>query len=153
MTGGITAEFLSVASALLCGAAVTFVYDLLRIFRRVFPHGSLWIGIEDAFFWLWTAFWTFSVLYRENDGSFRGYTLLSMAAGMIAYHAFFSTPFVECAGKIFKKAVNFILFPLKSCRKKLKNLRQGLIMRFINFKNGRRFRHGADDDDAEKIRR
>lgn len=118
MSGVILGELQVVGTAFLSGALITFVYDLLRIFRRAVRHGNMWIGVEDAFFWIWAAFWIFSVLYRENDGSFRSYTLLSMAAGMIIYNRTVSGTFVKIMGKILRKLVLFFVFPLKFLKKK-----------------------------------
>ena len=103
MSGVILKELQVVGVAFLSGALVTFVYDLLRIFRRIIPHGNVWIGIEDFFFWIWTSFWIFSVLYRENDGSLRLYTILTMALGMIIYHRFVGEPIVKVIGNLLKK--------------------------------------------------
>lgn len=103
MSGGILQELRVVGVAFLSGALITFVYDLIRIFRRIIPHGNVWIGIEDFFFWIWTSLWVFSVLYRENDGSLRLYTILTMALGMIIYHRYVGEPFVRIVGKLLKK--------------------------------------------------
>lgn len=135
MSGVIIRELQAVGAAFAGGAAVTFAYDLLRIFRRGIRHGNVWIAIEDAFFWIWAAFWIFSVLYRENDGSFRGYMLAAMAGGMIIYHQTVSTPFVEFMGKILKKLVCLVIFPLKKIKNKLKNEIQSFIIKFKHFKN------------------
>ena len=45
----------------------------------------------------------FSVLYRENDGNLRMYTMISMAVGMILYHKIISEPLVGILGKWIKK--------------------------------------------------
>lgn len=34
------------------GAVITFIYDQIRIVRRVLPHGSVLVAIEDLLFWL-----------------------------------------------------------------------------------------------------
>ena len=117
MSGVIVKELHAVAAAFLSGALITLIYDLLRIFRRAVPHGNVWIGAEDALFWLWASFWIFSVLYRENDGSFRSYTLLAMAAGMILYNRTVSAVFVKIAGGALRRLVLLFLFPFE----KLKN--------------------------------
>lgn len=131
MSGVILAELRTLCTAFVCGAAVTFVYDLLRIFRRVIPHGNLWIAAEDLFFWLWTAFRTFSVLYRENDGSLRTYTLFTMVAGMLIYNRTVSGVFVEITGKITK-------IPIIFCRNKLQKLYKGIIINKIHHRKDRK---------------
>ena len=140
MSQGILEELQVVGTAFVSGAVITIVYDLLRIFRRVIAHGNWWIGIEDFIFWIWTALWIFSVLYRENDGSFRMYTMGSMAVGMIIYHKTISEPLVEFFGKMLKKLLRIILFPIKRLKiyiiflgKKLKNMIQGIIMKLEHY--------------------
>lgn len=140
MSQGILEELRVVGTAFVSGAVITIVYDLLRIFRRVIAHGNWWIGIEDFIFWIWTALWIFSVLYRENDGSFRMYTMGSMAVGMIIYHKTISEPLVEFFGKMLKKLLRIILFPIKRLKiyiiflgKKLKNMIQGIIMKLEHY--------------------
>lgn len=141
MSREILGELQVAGVALLYGSVITIVYDLIRIFRRVIAHGNFWIGVEDFIFWIWTALWIFSVLYRENDGSFRMYTILAMVLGMIFYHKTISEPFVRFTGKILKKLVSILIFPLKKLKiyisffgKKLKKMIQGIIIK-INHQN------------------
>ena len=103
MRSEIVLELKGVVTSCLCGALITVVYDGLRIFRRIISHGNFWIGVEDFVFWMWTAIWIFSVLYRENDGNLRMYTMISMAIGMILYHKIVSEPLVGFLGKWIKK--------------------------------------------------
>lgn len=138
MSQVILGELRVVGVALLSGAVITIVYDLLRIFRRVISHGNLWIGIEDFVFWIWTALWIFSVLYRENDGNLRMYTILAMALGMLLYHKTISEPLVEFTGKILKKLLSILFYPLKMLKismiffgKKLKKLIHGIIIKIL----------------------
>ena len=41
--------------ALLMGIFITFIYDIIRIFRRVVPHGSFLVALEDIAFWIYCA--------------------------------------------------------------------------------------------------
>ena len=47
----------------LLGAVLMVSYDLLRLFRLLVPHGSLWTGLEDIFYWIYCAVMTFSLLF------------------------------------------------------------------------------------------
>ncbi len=116
MSGVILKELQTVVTAIFSGVLITFVYDVLRIFRRIVAHGNLWIGIEDFFFWIWTALWVFSVLYRENDGSLRMYTILAMLLGMFFYHWTISEPLVRGVSKLFRKILDILLYPLKKIK-------------------------------------
>ena len=40
-------ELLFLGSSVLVGMGLFFLYDILRIFRRILPHGNIWIGVED----------------------------------------------------------------------------------------------------------
>ena len=103
MSRVILEELKAAVAAFFSGAVITIVYDVIRIFRRLISHGNFLIGVEDFLFWMWAAFWIFSVLYRENDGNLWMYTLISMAAGMILYHKTLSGPIVGIFGKAIKK--------------------------------------------------
>lgn len=151
MSAGILQELRVAASAVLSGALITLVYDGIRIFRRGIPHGNFWIGAEDLIFWIFTSLWVFSVLYRENDGSLRLYTILAMTGGMFLYHQTVSEPLVRILGGLFHKLVKLLLFPLKKAKipmrffgKKLKKWSTGLIMKLRWRKND------GNEDESEK---
>lgn len=142
MSQVILGELRVAGTAVFCGAVITIVYDLLRIFRRVISHGNLWIGIEDFVFWIWTALWVFSVLYRENDGNLRMYTIFAMVLGMILYHKTVSEPLVELTGRLLKKLLMIFVYPVRLLkipviffRKKLKKLTHGIIIRTLGGKS------------------
>ena len=69
----------------LLGAVLMISYDLLRLFRLLVPHGSLWTGLEDLFYWIYCAVMTFSLLFWENSGVVRGYVIACVFLAMAAY--------------------------------------------------------------------
>ena len=155
MSQVIAGELQGAVTAFLSGVLITIVYDVLRIFRRVLSHNHFWIGVEDLIFWMWTALWTFSVLYRENDGNLRMYTMVFMAVGMISYHGSISEPLVCFLGKILKKLFQLLFYPLKMLKiyiiflgKKLKKYVAGFIIKLTQ--NRRvcpwRKKHGNKDE-------
>lgn len=76
--------------SLLAGAGLFLLYDILRIIRRILPHGTVAVGIEDFFYWLVCTGVVFVMLYRENDGMVRGFALLGMAVGTVLYYLLLS---------------------------------------------------------------
>ena len=50
-------------------------YDCLRLFRFFVPHGRLWTGLEDFFYWIYAAVMTFLLLFYENSGIVRAYII------------------------------------------------------------------------------
>lgn len=67
------------------GVILMAVYDILRFLRMLIPHGSLVVGVEDFCYWIWSGFFTFLFLYRENDGALRFYMIGSIFLSMLAY--------------------------------------------------------------------
>lgn len=142
MSSVIIEEMRVAVTAFFSGMLITLVYDGLRIFRRGVFHGNFWIGVEDFFFWLWTAFWIFSVLYRENDGELRLYTMFFMGLGMILYHRTVSEPLVRIGGKLLRRVWLIVSYPLKLLKiyiqfigKKLKKLMLSFIMKVTGRKD------------------
>lgn len=76
--------------SILIGAALFLLYDFLRIFRRIIPHGTLWIGVEDICYWLVYTGVVFVMLYRENDGMVRGFAIGGLVFGMLLYFGLLS---------------------------------------------------------------
>ena len=81
--------------ALLLGIFITFVYDLLRIFRRVIPHGAFFVSLEDIVFWVYCGAEVFLMMYHEGDGSLRWFAVLGAAVGMFLYKKLISRWFVK----------------------------------------------------------
>ncbi len=115
--------FLMAAAA---GIGMLFVYDLFRIFRRVAKHGTVWIAIEDMFFWAGSAFWLFHFMYRQNDGIIRGFVILGVFAGMLVYSLGCSrwvvragTAILRFAVKIVSKIAGILFVPFRFAGRRL----------------------------------
>ena len=65
---------------------MVIVYDCLRLFRRILPHGIIWISVEDFLYWLVSGIMIFLLLYYRNDGAMRLYILLGIACGALIYY-------------------------------------------------------------------
>lgn len=78
-------ENLFLLYALLMGVFITFVYDLLRIFRRVVPHNTFWISVEDLIFWGFCAVEVFLLMYHLSNGTLRWFAVLGALLGMVLY--------------------------------------------------------------------
>lgn len=97
--------------AVLMGIFITFVYDLLRIFRRVIPHNRFWVSIEDIAFWFFCAIEVFLLLYRESNGTLRWFAVLGALTGMITYKKTISVFFVKHTSHILKTILKFLWKP------------------------------------------
>lgn len=81
--------------SVLLGAVMVFLYDLLRIIRRVFLHGIIWISVEDFFYWLTVSVYFFLRLCQVNDGIIRAFIALGMVFGAWVYYLLCSRHFMR----------------------------------------------------------
>lgn len=114
--------------ALLMGFFITFLYDWIRVFRRVCPHASFFISLEDLVFWIYCAGAVFMLLYRESNGNLRWFAIAGAMSGMLLYKKCISAFFVKYMSILIgwllvpiKKVFGWLLFPIKklfSCVKR-----------------------------------
>lgn len=95
MSQNIQYELQLLILSLLTGAGLMMTYDMLRIFRFLIPHHYILIGMEDMLYWIYAGLITFSLLYEQNDGSLRGYAVVSVFAGMLFYDRLISRSFLR----------------------------------------------------------
>jgi len=119
MSPGIIRELQFFGLAVLRGVLILALYDLLRILRRIVPHGVLIIALEDVLYWIGTAFLIFQLLYQENDGALRGYALCAVGIGMLFYHQTVSGFLVNSISGILKWCLNILLKPFKVVYRKV----------------------------------
>ncbi len=77
------------------GIFITFIYDTLRILRRVVPHKELLVSLEDLLFWIFCAVHIFQLMHRESNGSLRWFAVMGALAGMLLYKKTISGFFVK----------------------------------------------------------
>ncbi|MCI8428746.1 MAG: spore cortex biosynthesis protein YabQ [Lachnospiraceae bacterium] len=119
MSLGIFKELQFFGLAVVRGVLILVLYDLLRIFRRVVPHGVLAVALEDVLYWAGTALLIFQLLYRENDGAVRGYALFAVAVGMLFYHQTVSGWLVENIAGVLNWCFGILLKPVRIIWKKV----------------------------------
>jgi len=99
--------------SLLMGVFITYVYDLLRIFRRVISHGAFLVSLEDFVFWVYCGVEVFLLMYHESDGTLRWFAVIGALAGMISYKKLVSPFFVKYVSLILNKLLFIIGSVLK----------------------------------------
>lgn len=111
--------------ALLMGIFITFIYDLLRIFRRVVPHNVFFVSAEDLGFWIYCGGEVFLLMYHESDGTLRWFAVLGALTGMFLYKKLVSPVFVKYTSFVLErmlrmlgKMLGFLCRPLKFVCKK-----------------------------------
>lgn len=72
-------------ATVVAGAVIGFIYDALRIFRRIVPHKGIFVQAEDALYWICVIFFMFYVLMVKNSGEIRFFTVYGAFLGMLLY--------------------------------------------------------------------
>ena len=101
-------ESLFMLYALLMGIFITFVYDLLRILRRVIPHNIFWISLEDLVFWGFCAVEVFLLMYHVSNGTLRWFAVLGALLGMFLYSKTLSRFLVKYISLLLSKILKMI---------------------------------------------
>ena len=81
--------------SLMMGAFILFVYDILRVIRRVIPHGWFWVAVEDLVFWFYCGAEVFLLMYHESNGTLRWFAVTGALVGMFLYKKLFGYPKTE----------------------------------------------------------
>lgn len=119
MSAGVLGELQFFGLAVLRGVLILVLYDVLRILRRIVPHGVVAVALEDLLYWIGTAFLVFQLLYRENDGAVRGYALFAVALGMFLYHQTVSGWLVHYLSAVLGRIVGILLKPFMFIGRKI----------------------------------
>lgn len=70
-------------TAILTGAVLVLVYEMLRWIRTLIPHRHWVVQAEDLIFWIAAAIFVFVQMFRTNYGSVRWYFVCGGAAGAV----------------------------------------------------------------------
>ena len=68
----ISGEALRFLLFMLAGILLILAFDLFRILRRLIPHRTGVVAVEDMLYCIGSAIFIFIMLCRENDGAIRG---------------------------------------------------------------------------------
>ena len=114
MSPGIHFEIRLLILGVAAGAGLMALYDLLRLFRALVPHGWLWVGVEDLLYWIFAGLAVFYLLYEENDGALRLYVISNIFLTMIVYDRLCST----ILRKVLKKIRRYLKIGLLKRKRK-----------------------------------
>ncbi|MFI3177311.1 MAG: spore cortex biosynthesis protein YabQ [Eubacteriales bacterium] len=93
-------------STVLLGTILTFLYDWLRILRQAIKHRQLWVSLEDFLYWCVSFCLSFQLLYKENNGVIRWFSIVGAAIGMILYKLTISPYFVKSGTRLLQAVVH-----------------------------------------------
>ena len=87
---------------MMCGGmAILAGYDVLRLFRWLVPHGTVWIAVEDLVFWGAASVPSFVLFLKMHDGQIRWYGVVALLSGIVLYEVGISRPVRRVLCRIF----------------------------------------------------
>lgn len=108
MSANIMQEIYFLMHSIVLGVFITFMYDWIRIFRRIVAHNLFFISIEDMFFWIACSIKIFLMLYQENNGMLRWFAIIGAALGMMLYRILFGRLFVKYVTLVLQKILHLL---------------------------------------------
>ena len=132
MSQDIVQEVTFFLHSVLMGLIITFAYDWIRIFRRLFKHGRVLTSVEDLLYWFACGIGVFYMLYRENSGVLRWFAVMGAALGMLFYKAILKNRFVNIMSTYIHKIMWFIFRLIQIVLKPIKWLFSA-VRRFVRF--------------------
>lgn len=127
MYSTVSGEAIFFLCSALAGALAMFVYDILRISRRIVKVGASVVTAEDILFFAVAALMLFYVAYLKNSGEIRWQGFIGGALGAGIYFAVIrnrvvdaGTALVRWFMKMIVAVVRICLFPMRIVFKALK---------------------------------
>lgn len=102
--------FLVMAAA---GIGCGFLFDLLRVWRRLLRPGKISTGISDLIFWLIVSASIFAILFTINNGELRWFELLGLILGSMIYFLAFSRTCMKVVSAVAKFLSKILLWIFK----------------------------------------
>lgn len=122
MSQDIVQEAVFFLHSILMGLVITFAYDWVLIFRKLFTHGRFFMSVEDFVYWFACGIGVFYMLYRENNGILRWFAVVGAALGMMIYKTIIKNRFVNIVSKCIHKIMWFVFRVIQVVLKPLKCL-------------------------------
>ncbi|WP_408646597.1 spore cortex biosynthesis protein YabQ [Vallitalea okinawensis] len=116
----VSEQALTFILTVLTGCLLGLVYDLIRIIRRIIRHNNIAMNMEDFLFFILCGFVVFLILFNDNYGEIRFFSLIGATLGTIIYFFSLSSMIVELGTRLILKLlmflnliINVILYPIK----------------------------------------
>jgi len=101
-------ENLFLLHSTIMGVYLAFLYDNIRIFRRVVTHNTLFVSLEDIVFWIYLGGEVFLLMYHESNGMMRWFSIVGAMAGIFLYKRLLGRYYVHYLSLVLKKIIQGI---------------------------------------------
>lgn len=99
------------------GMSLMAGYDVLRLFRWLFPHGQITIAVEDILYWCIVSVPIFYLFLEFHDGIIRWYGLVAVFGGILLYEYGLSRPIRNKVSAFFNRI-------RRKCRRRWEKIRE-----------------------------
>ena len=108
-------ELYALAVSFFRGVLLAWVYDNIRVYRRVIRHKTIvFMSIEDIVYGIYAGISVFLMCFKVSDGIIRGFIIMGIASGVILYFRFISVLYIRWTVKIIKFLLKPVCFILKN---------------------------------------
>ena len=107
------------------GIIISFLFDIFRIFRKVYKFSNMLIYMQDILFWLLTGIIILQAIFKFNSGDIRIFLFLGIFVGVFIYISLFSIYVIKIG--------SFILKLMNTLIRKLINVFKVPICKILNF--------------------
>lgn len=133
MSDKIIEELVFLGNCVVTGAILIVIYDVLRIWRLVCRHGTIWTAVEDFLYWCMSAVIIFRFLCEKNNGIMRGFAIGGILIGMFLVNTWVSPHTVNGIARFLRFCIRQIARPFAAGYKKTANSRQRCKKAWKNF--------------------
>lgn len=98
---------------ILCGAACSVAFDVLRAFRIAVKPCNAAVVVTDVLFWIFSCFTVTAFVWNLNSGIFRFYEPIGIVLGVVFYFLTCSGVFLRLFLFIFENILKFVRFIFK----------------------------------------
>lgn len=142
MSETIIREWYFLLCSMLAGIFFAFVYDQIRLLRRLWRHGRMLVDVEDILYWIFCFLVSFYLLYYGNYGVVRFVAVLGATLGMFFYS--------KTVGRVYVKGlyciIMYLLAPYRFMKMMLTRIRNHFTIKMrdlMRAKRGEGEKHAA----------
>ena len=120
MSGQISEEAMLILMSIYGGIVLIICYDVVRIFRRIFPAKLFRVIVEDAIYWTFASIFMFNIFLRYNYGKPRFFSVIMALGTMAVFEWIIGRKIIDALALRIKKLGRILAKPLKKLCKVVK---------------------------------
>lgn len=137
--------------SVITGVGFAYIYDNIRLLRRIFRHKRWLVDIEDVLYWVVCFLVSFYLLYYGNHGVVRFFAVIGAGIGMYLY--------AKTIGRLYVKSlyrlIMLLLTPYRFVKLRLTHVRKQFTIKlrvFMRRKHGKGEKNAADQSKGKKAK-